>query len=363
MKKRTSFIMAGICLAFMLAGCGQKEMPQTDKGSGQILLVSPEPTVKVENEMQKQQESPAEPTSQTDTAEPLWAQDKMELYPGMEVVGVFDASREIIRLSIEQGDGVVKLFVDGEEKLSVPEDCEFCLRDILKQDACLELLVGDSASIVSGYRGEEEEGFMVTAYRLHPREIAPVPLLPCGEDASFFVGKSDWEEYRIHNWYFGAGFFAYIYDSAQEKWVQNQYRMMPEGYFLAKRSSLAQINVDGTLLTLPEEDVKIDARTGVGIAFEGTGAAAGTTYYNVYRTEDCGQNWSLVTEDFYAASASMEYIYVLDENTILCRFCPDGPWIGNSAYVTLDGGRTWEYIQDTEETKKYSFLFGEYLDE
>ncbi len=356
-------------MVLLAAGCGQEKMPQdADAGNGQMISSIPDSpelaqTPSAEMDFDENEKMPLSMNFIPEADEPLWAQDKMELHPGMEVVGVFDASREIIRLSLEQGDGIIRLFVDGEEKLSVPETCEFRLRDILKEDACMELLVGESASIVSGYNGEEREGVMVTAYRLHPGEIAVVPLLPCGEDNSFFVEKGDWEENRIRNWYFGAGFFAYIYDSSLGKWDQNSYRMMPEGYLMAKRNSLAVIYVDGKPLELSEENVKIDERTGVGIAFEVTGAAAGTTYYNIYRTEDCGQNWSLVTGDFYSASASMEYIYILDENTILCRFCPDGPWIGNPVYVTLDGGKSWEHIQSVEETEKYSFLYGEYLDE
>lgn len=381
MKKQTSFIMLGTLFMLLLIGCGQREVPQLDTESGQELSLPPEPTVQAEPETQKHSEPSAgsepgtdvqnakadedesgndpllsaEPMNGTKEEEPLWAQDKMELHPGMEVAGVFDASREIIRLSLEQGDGTVLLFVDGEEKLSVPETCEIRLRDILSEDACLELLVGEPTSFLA-YNGEEKEGYRITIYRLHPGELTEVPLLPCGEDNSFCMETWYWEENYINNWYFGAGFFAYIYDSARQKWDENSYRMMPEGYLLAKRDSLAVIDVDGKPLELSEENVKIDEYTGVGIAFAWDWTLAGTSHYNIYRSEDRGRSWSLVMEDFRATAANINYIYILDENIIFCCFYPSGIAPGNSAFVTLDGGKSWKHVDYLDETKKYDFL-------
>lgn len=97
-----------------------------------------------------------------------------------------------------------------------------------------------------------------------------------------------------------------------------------------RRSALTLIYVDGNPVNLPEENVKIDEETGVGIAFVLYYGMAGTVHYNVYRSENSGKTWLLVVEDFMTASA----------------------------VVTLDGGRSWGYVDNVEGMEKYDFLQG-----
>lgn len=300
----------------------------------------------------------AEAKTEEEADSPLWAKDQMELCPGMEVEGVFDSSREIIKVSVKQDGSEIKLFVDGEEKLSVPGNSELFLQDICEEDACLELLVGEPL-MASIHGGEEKKYFRVTAYRLHPGEIAEVPLFPSQEGNSFYVDEFDWTNYGIDNWYFGSIFYCHVYDPVQEKWVEMGYKMMPEGYLMDRRNALALIYVDGNPINLPEENVKIDEKTGVGIAFMPDWGMAGLEHYNIYRSEDFGKTWSLVMEDFKIAQASIDQIYILEENTIFCRFHPSGVVsCGNSTVVTLDGGRSWEYVEHVEGMEKYEFLKG-----
>lgn len=338
MKKPTILFFAGV-LIMGLSGCMQSEKWGEEILKAMLIGEKQVPSI----------------TDIMPTSVPVWAQDGMELFPGEEMEGVFDASRQVIKLSLQQKDGCKKLYVDGEEKLSVSENCRFLLQDILKEDACLEILVGEPAQVM--YYDEKIEGFQVTAYRVHPGELSVVPLLPSGKEHSFFVmDKYGSGDFRVSNGYYGSKFFAYLYDPDLNEWRSKAYQMMPEGYLMDQRQDLTVIYLDGEPVEFLEKEVKIDGETGTGIAFQWLEGIANTSHYNIYRTEDGGKSWSLVMEDFTTASDDMDRIYILDENTIFCRFYPSGIWPGNSAYVTQDGGKSWYHVEELEEMKKYDFL-------
>ncbi len=374
MNKKANQMKAGFLFVLFAAGCAasgrkqQEDRQVTVSAEGQTPVSSPRPTRKAgEGEGTPEGAQAPDPGEKVQEAAPppfgseasgaVWAKDQTELYPGMEVEGVFDASREMIRLSIEQAGDAVKLLVDGEERLSVSANCEFFLQDILKEDSYLELLVGEPM-MLSRDGGEEQAYYRVTAYHLYPGGLAEVPLLPSGEGNSFYFEEAGWKSRGVCNQYFGGSFLCYIYHPETKEWEQNRYQMMPTGYLMETRNALAWINMDGDMQSLPEKCVKIDEATGVGIAFLPDGSMMGTAHYNVYRSEDSGMTWSLVMDDFITASAEVDSIYMLDENTAICRFLPSGVVDGNSSavYVTLDGGRTWEYIKGVEEMRKYDFL-------
>lgn len=280
-------------------------------------------------------------------APPRWARDGMEIFPGMKFEGVFDSDRDLVQVSLLPDGGQLNLLVDGEEMLSVPENFEFRFCDILEEDASLELLVGEP--VMFAPNGEEKAPyFRVTAYRLHKNKLTPVPLLPAGDDFSFYISSSDWARNSLDS--------SYIFHSEKGEWESVHYRMTMQGYLAERREALTLISVDGKIKELPEQNVKIDERTGVGIALEGIGAMASKSYYNIYRSEDKGRSWTLVAENFVTANASVEYIYLLEEDMIICCFEPSGVFPFAEVYASLDGGRSWDNVKSLPETKKYEFL-------
>jgi len=83
---------------------------------------------------------------------------------------------------------------------------------------------------------------------------------------------------------------------------------------------------------------------------------AGNSYYNIYRSEDKGGSWALAAENFVTANASAEYIYILEEDTIICCFEPSRVSSFTEVYTSLDGGRSWDNVKSLPETEKYEFL-------
>ena len=100
--------------------------------------------------------------------------------------------------------------------------------------------------------------------------------------------------------------------------------------------------VDGEAIILPANQVGIYYNTNLGIAFQDLWGMNNTIHYNVYQSKDGGISWSLAVED-YTASGSLEQIYILDENTIVCCFDISGFTECHWSYIiSEDGGMTWE---------------------
>lgn len=288
---------------------------------------------------------------------PLWAQAGIVFTSGIQVAGVFDESREIINFSAKHQGNRMELFVNGVEQLDVPDTYVIWLADMLETDAYLELMVGEP---VRQKIREEKNYFRITAYHVHQGELVEVPLLPSGEDNSFYV--DEWCMQGEKKPDFSGRFNCYIYDFPKGKWVSQMYQMTPDGYLEHVHDATTLIYVDGKLLKLSEKDVEVDESTGVGIALEGMGATGGHMWLNIYRSEDGGENWSMVCEMFGATTASTDKIYIIDENRILLSFDLNGRSPSSECYATLDGGVTWERVENAAEMKKYSFLMKRYKD-
>ncbi len=281
---------------------------------------------------------------------PRLAGDGVELFPDMEFEGVFGNGYGMVELLLKQRGNNLKLFVDGEEKLSLPAGFEFKFCDILKEDSYLELLVGEPV-MISPDGEEEKKYYHVTAYRLKNGGLSEVALLPSGNDNTFYIDDFQWG-----NWSVGGTLYCYIKSPETGEWKYMEYQMMPEGYLAECRDSICVIYVDGEVFELPGKQVEIDGHTGVGIAFLGTGAMASKSSYDIYRSDDRGLSWSLVKKNFVTANAGVEHIYILDPDTVICCFELSGVAPVKEVYVTEDGGTSWENIEESKNLGKYGFL-------
>lgn len=296
--------------------------------------------------------------AQEPETKPLKAESGLELAPGVTVEGIFDRSRERIQIRCEEEAGEIALYLGGEKALSVPEGKTVLLYDMNEEDASLELVVGEKATVeiesISAITEEnlikETELWKITAYQVHPDGLTEIPLLPAGgEDNSFFI--KDWYQLSFRHEFVE----LYLYDT-DGSLCSHIYQLMPEGCLASYKEKQAAITMDGEVLILPANQVGIYYNTSLGIAFQDIEGMNNTVHYNVYQSKDGGISWSLVVED-YTASGSLERIYILDENTIVCCFdisgFTDDYW---SYIVSEDGGMTWEDNLSVEWMERYRYL-------
>lgn len=109
------------------------------------------------------------------------------------------------------------------------------------------------------------------------------------------------------------------------------------------------IQVEGNQIRLPEKDVAVCENGGLGIAFETTGAAAGSCYHNIYRSLDGGISWNLIVENHVEETAEIEQLYILDEQTIYCAWGIGGGTSEPHVRVSRDAGMTWDYAKPGEQ--------------
>ncbi len=107
------------------------------------------------------------------------------------------------------------------------------------------------------------------------------------------------------------------------------------------QSGIAELNIAGETVSVPEQNVTINDELGIGIAFVHQYAFSHTSHYNIYRSEDNGATWFMAAEDFTATAGDIARILIPEPETIVCYFALSGVTVQSSCYVSEDGGRTW----------------------
>lgn len=255
------------------------------------------------------------------------AKSGLELTPDTAAEGIFDDSREQIRLYCELENGEKAVYLNGKKQMTVPEEKKLLLYDMRSEDAFLELIVGEQVTV------NEREFWHVTAYRVHQDGLKEISLFPSGEDNSFLIEDWDWLSFQ--------GKFVQL--DLTEPGKGGIYELTPEGQLVRYNEKQTAITVQGETLLLPEQNVVVYRETGFGIAFELLYSMASTSHYNIYRSEDGGKSWTLVAEDFMHEVAEIEQIYIQDRNTVFCCFGIGGGTAKKSCLMSKDGGVTWEY--------------------
>ncbi len=290
------------------------------------------------------------PTSRITAAAPVRAENGTILEPGGEVRAIFEPGEPAVRVRCEYDNGRTLLFFDGEEQLSLKGRQLVMFYDITSDGFVPELVAGkkegrpDGAADSSG-----EREWRVTAYRVNDGRAEEISFIPAGEDNSFYIG--DWGWLSQGNW-------TQRVQLGRADGKSGAYQLDPGGYFKRLETRMSAILTDGRLLQLPESQVAVYEDRRLGIAFELTDCAAGTAYYNIYRSTDRGMNWSLAVKDFRTAISESQEIYILDDSTVMCRFSGSGGAGNYSMYGSVDGGVTWKEISELEELKQYWFLGG-----
>lgn len=262
----------------------------------------------------------------------LPAKSEIVIAPGNAVEGVFDESREIIRVSCEREDDGQAVYVDGEKVLTLSADKVVQLYDIDEMDAFLELFVGEQVEHRDGVSLEGK------AYRVHPGKLTEIVQFPVRDDNAPIV---------IPIWNKGKGGV-----SSGGDW----YWLNPVGYLVRDEESPSErvipITVDGEVHQIPLNYISIKKDCNLAIAFERYESIALTEYHRVFRSLDGGLTWTLATKDVKMAAADMEYIYILDESTVIACWDISGVTWMRSSLISEDGGLTWSYVDE----KKYWFL-------
>lgn len=286
----------------------------------------------------------------------IWAQSGVEVFDGVIAEGTFEKSRSKIQLSCKAKDKENILSINGKEILSVPQEKTILIYDINTDDAFLELIIGEKhlVEIENGFEDnkdaviETEELWKVNAYQVYPDGLREILLLPQAEDSSFYI--RDWYELS-----FRKGCVELYRSAADGKLIADLCELMPEeGYFVSYNERQTVIMADGETLKLPEAQVSICSRNGLGVAFSVVSAMAGTVHYNIYRTADGGETWLLAAEDIVLTSGELEHIDFIGEETIICCFDIRGISQQHWSYlISEDGGISWKNAMEIEWMKKY----------
>lgn len=259
---------------------------------------------------------------------PLGAKHNLEITPGDVIYGIFDKSRETLRLSCKSEDGEKKIYINEREQLSVSDEKIIKLYDIALEDAYLELLIVEPLA-------EMEQGYRINVYRILSEGVEEVYFLPLREENTFCIEEWYWLSFR-------EGIIQAFFDNGD----YGMYQLMPEGYFVKSEEPLVRINVDGKTLCLPKNNVAVYEGINLGIAFEVEYSMMSTTHYKVYRSLDGGSSWSLIEDDFSTEVSTLENIYIFDDFTIYVCFGPGGASGRRMKYISKDAGETWGRFND-----------------
>ncbi len=137
---------------------------------------------------------------------------------------------------------------------------------------------------------------------------------------------------------------------------------------MVKENSSETFLIDGQTIEIDSPNIGINEALGVRIAFLPQGAAAGSVYYNIYRSDDRGQSWRMLVEDSCVANGGFARILIPDKDTVVCFFEISGNTSQSSCIVSEDGGVTWNYATypskltgDIDNPKiGTSVIFGDY---
>ena len=127
--------------------------------------------------------------------------------------------------------------------------------------------------------------------------------------------------------------------------------------------------LDGEELELPKQNVTINEREGIGIAFVPQRCVSHTVYYNIYRSEDNGKSWRRIAEDVTATEGNIATILISEKDTVVCYLEINGTTSKSSCILSEDGGVTWKCITTgssrpsgfvSDPQKGDSVIFGSY---
>ncbi|MDD6034939.1 MAG: DUF6273 domain-containing protein [Lachnospiraceae bacterium] len=112
-------------------------------------------------------------------------------------------------------------------------------------------------------------------------------------------------------------------------------------HYVYEKDFTETLSLNGTTVTVPKQNVAISEEFKLGIAFIPHYTLSNVTHYNIYRSEDSGENWSLVAEDYTAAAGDIGSILLPTENRVVCYFKLSGVTMQSSCILSEDGGKTW----------------------
>ncbi len=124
---------------------------------------------------------------------------------------------------------------------------------------------------------------------------------------------------------------------------------------IVKGNNTESILIDGETVEIEPSNLGINEAMGVRIAFLPQWAMAGTVHYNIYRSDDRGSSWRMVTDDFSKESGDIARILIPDKDTIVCYFEISGTTSQSSCMVSEDGGVTWKHA--TYASKPNAFTY------
>ncbi|MBR6537955.1 MAG: hypothetical protein IKT67_12230 [Lachnospiraceae bacterium] len=122
-----------------------------------------------------------------------------------------------------------------------------------------------------------------------------------------------------------------------------------------KGNSTETFLIDGQPIEIGSPNLGINEAIGVRIAFLPQEAAAGSVYYNIYRSDDSGQSWRLVAEDFSVAEGGIARILIPEKDTVVCWFEISGTTSQSSCFVSEDGGITWKHAPYASKPNSFTY--------
>ncbi len=122
-----------------------------------------------------------------------------------------------------------------------------------------------------------------------------------------------------------------------------------------KGNSTETFLIDGQAIEIGSPNLGINEAIGVRIAFLPQEAAAGSVYYNIYRSDDRGNSWRMVAEDFSIAEGGIARILIPEKDTVVCWFEISGTTSHSSCFVSEDGGVTWNHAPYVSKPNSFTY--------
>ncbi len=113
--------------------------------------------------------------------------------------------------------------------------------------------------------------------------------------------------------------------------------------------------IDGQPIEIGSPNLGMNEAIGVRIAFLPQEAAAGSVYYNIYRSDDRGNSWRMVAEDFVTSEGDIARILIPEKDTVVCWFEISGTTSQSSCFVSEDGGITWKDAPYTSKPNSFTY--------
>lgn len=113
--------------------------------------------------------------------------------------------------------------------------------------------------------------------------------------------------------------------------------------------------IDGQAIEIDSPNLGVNVADGVQIAFLPQEAAAGSVYYNIYRSDDSGKSWRMVSENFSVAEGNIARILIPEKDTVVCWFEISGTTSQSSCFVSEDGGVTWNHAPYASKPNNFTY--------